>query len=329
MHTQQVFRHFTYMEVFPTWDYSRPRRDNSGDPNITAVWNSQIPSTCFFVTVFNSDIMPFGNNIIPEFPDTCMMFGAVCMQSVIHRHVVLCTQNQYSWDAAVKKLMRVFKVGRHDIRVAPVYTTIQRCVDYIKSQAVVNEDGVRVEDYSALYDEEFVPQLDTYGNMWLRVHGIADDFNNGLTAFQAFSWCMYGFPLYVLAGVQMYKHAAASEGNSIWCSHAHGRRLYYNEAVIPLSLDKDKSDGMNACNIVSRKLEKFFGVCTSSVAFIADISRSPLDVDIAMSSYAGQPGIVLYCSNKKKYQEDNKAIAELMASRAGPFYNLEVLVIVQ
>lgn len=317
------------MEVFPTWDYSKLRRDNSHDPNITAVWDSQIPSACFFVTVFNSNILPFGKNIIPEFPDICMMFGAVCMQSVIHRHVVMCTQNQYSWDVAVKKLMKVFEVGRQDIRVAPVYTTIEHCVEYIKSQTVVTSDGRRVEDYSALYDEEFIPRLGTYGNMWFRVHGIADDYNNGLTAFQAFNWCMYGFPLYVLAGVQMFKHAAASEGNSLWCSRAHGRRLYYNEQVVPLNFSKLKSDGMNACNIVSEKLEKFFGACISCVAFIANISRSPLDVDTAMSSYAGQPGIVLYCSDKEEHQADNKAIVNLIASRTGPFYNLEVLVIVQ
>lgn len=311
----------------PTFDYSVPRHDNSWNSAIVEIWNSYEPAAAFFITVFDTRVIPDPASIVSMVvPDACFVLGAICIQGVEHVHITMCLQNEHDRADLEVKLAALFRVPVDYVSATPVYKGIFNCIRYTMSQVAVDNKGVMQAGYWGLFDDVEACHMGSFGNMWNVI--LHNSRNNGLSARDAMRWCERGFPLYVLDSVSNWKLQAAEMGAEFWNKYSRPRRFYYNKDVLLLECPAKSDLGRNIVYQTMMKLAEYFGRCAASIPFVVDINSICIEFSTDISTYMRKPGIILFLQSADKAREGPQRLVNAILRREGCYANVELLVIV-
>ena len=307
--------------------YVNGRIDNRSNPNIVAIWNSDIPAACFFVTIFNISLEEVveDEEIVKIIPDLSLIITGFCKQEVEHVHMVLCMLNEYEKYVILDRLYSIY--GNSKIYLSPIYKGINPCAHYIYNQCVIIDD-FRYFKCNAILNIEDMWMMNGIGNVWWRV--LADNITIGVSCKMLVNWCTCGYPPYA------YNHVRRWTMNAVKCGFLKFyknltvnkmRRCYYNERVLFKLINL--SNASCAYNEICDILMSYFGQSKAATPFIYDMRGILCGFSAtAFPNYTCQPGIFLYtCDNFLNELPQRDTISSIL-NRKGLYANVEVLFVI-
>ncbi len=310
------------------------RIDNSGNPNIVYIWNSNTPSCCFFLTVFNAnfDVYISAEEIFELFPDASFVTIGVCQQEVMHNHLVIFLMNEYEKSVVCNRVEKFFRKfsDNPEVNICPVYKGVVPCINYIKSQVIEIDDSKLIDMYGFV-DENCLWKLAFVGNTWWKV--LVGDETVGVTSSMLKHWCECGYPPYAYSyNSFFYRHnkRSAMRGITKFYNKLHLRNTLRGNYHYPVLLKcLSVNEAGNIYSDVVLELKAIYGDTRATAPFVYDL-RGKLAPFIATAfpNYMCQPGLILFASNNFLEDAIQRESIRTVLERRHIYANVEVVAII-